>query len=99
MGRMVVSPHSDVAWLGPRRYWQALVAARVTSSDTSPQEKWVTNVAVAGHNSPTWTGAIHGTVPEAEIVGAAVVLLHTPPSGLTVHMVDASMIGAHLRRA
>ena len=45
-----------------------VVAARVTSSDASPQEEGVTNVA--GHGSPTWTGAIYGTVPEAEVVGA-----------------------------
>ena len=46
-----------------------------------------------------WTGAIRGTVPEAEIIGAAVYLLHTSPSSHTVHVVDASILGAHLRRA
>ena len=56
-------------------------------------------MAVASHGSPTWTGAIYGTVPEAEIIGAATYLLHTPPSACTVHVVDASIIGAHLRRA
>ena len=35
----------------------------------------------------------------AEIIGAAAYLLHTPPSACTVHVVDASIIGAHLRRA
>ena len=99
LGRVVVSPHSDVAWLEPCRYCWLPVAARVTSSDASPQEDGVTNVAVAGHGSPTWTGAIHGTVPEAEIIGAATFVLQTPPSGLAVHVVDASIIGAHLRRA
>ena len=56
-------------------------------------------MAVASHGSPTWTGAIRGTVAEAEIIGAAAYLLHTPPSACTVHVVDASIIGAHLRRA
>ena len=36
---------------------------------------------------------------EAEIIGAAAYLLHTPPSACTVQVVDASVIGAHLRRA
>ena len=56
-------------------------------------------MAVAFHLSPTWTGAIHGTFPEAEIVGAATFRLHMPPFGLAVHVVDLSIIGAHLRRA
>ena len=38
-------------------------------------------------------------VPEAEIIGAAAYLLHTPLSGHTVHVVDASIIGAHVHRA
>ena len=56
-------------------------------------------MAVASHGSPMWTGAIHGAVPEADIIGGAAYLLHTPPSACTVHVVDASLIGAHLRRA
>ena len=56
-------------------------------------------MAVASHGSPTWTGAIYGTVPEAAIIGAAAYLLHTPLSACTVHVVDASIIGGHLRRA
>ena len=99
LGRVVVNPHSDVAWLEPHRYCWMPVAAKVTSSDASAQEDGVTDVAVASHGSPTWTGAIRGTVPEAESIGAAAYLLHTPPSGLTVHVVDASIIGAQLRRA
>ena len=75
------------------------VATRVTSSDASPQGDDATNVAVASHGIPRWTGAIYGTVPEAEIIGAAAYLLHTPPSACTVHVVDASIIGAHLRMA
>ena len=75
------------------------VATKVTSSDASPQGDDATNVSVASHRIPTWTGAIYGTVPEAEIIGAAAYLLHTPTSACTVHMVDASVIGAHLRRA
>ena len=94
-----MSPHSDVAWLEPHRYCWVPVAAKVILSDDAPQEDGVTNVAVASHGSPTWTGAIRGTVPEAEIIGAAAYLLHTPPSGLLVHMVDASISGAQLRRA
>ena len=70
-----------------------------SSSDASPQGDEATNVAVASHGSPTWTGAIYGTVPEAEIIGAAAYPLHTPPSACTVHVVDASIIGAHLRMA
>ena len=99
LGRVVQSPHSDVAWLEPHRYCWVPVATKVTSSDASPQGDNATNVAVASHGSPTWTGAIYGTVPEAEIIGAAAYLLHTPPSACTVHVVDASIIGAHLRRA
>ena len=56
-----------------------------------------TNVAVAGHRSSTWTGTIHKTVPEAEIMGAAAFLLHTHPAGFSLHVVDATIIGAHLR--
>ena len=93
------SPHSDVAWLEPHRYCWVPVATKVTSSDASPQGDDATNVAVASHGVPTWTGAIYGTVPEAEIVGAAAYVLHTPPSACTVHVVDASIIAAHLRRA
>ena len=92
-------PHSDVAWLEPHRYCWVPAATKVTSSDASPQGDGATNVAVASHGSPTWTGAIHGTVPEAEIIGARAYLLHTPPLACTVHVVDASIIGAHLRRA
>ena len=99
LGKVTQSPHSDVAWLEPRRYYWVPVATKVTSSDVSPQGDEATNVAVASHGSPTWTGAIYGTVPEAEIIGAAEYLLHTPPSVCTVHVVDASIIGAHLRRA
>ena len=94
-----MSPHSDVAWLEPLRYCWVPAAAKVTSSYACPQEDGATNVAVASHGSPTWTGAIRGTVPEAEIIGAATYLLHVPPFGHTVHVVDASIIGAHLRRA
>ena len=86
-----MSPHWDVAW---RWQWR-----RITSCDASPQEDGVTSVAVASHGSRTWTGAIRGTVPEAEIIGAAAYLLHTPPSSHMVHVVDASIIGAHLRKA
>ena len=71
----------------------------VTSFDASPQGDDATNVAVASHGIPTWTGAIYGTVPEAEIIGAAAYLLRTPPFACTVHVVDVSIIGAHLRRA
>ena len=98
-GRVVQSPHSDVAWLEPRWYSWVPAAANVTSSDASPQRGGATNVAVANHGSPTWTGAIRGMVPEAETIEAAAYLIHTPPSGHTVHIVDASMIGAHMRRA
>ena len=99
LGKVTRSPHSDVAWLEPRRYCWVPVATKVTSSDASPQGDEATNVAVASHGSPTWSGAIYGTVLEAEIIGAAAYLLHTPPSACTVHVVDASIIGAHLRRA
>ena len=75
------------------------VATKVTSSDASPQGDEATNVAVASDGSPTWTSAIHGTVLEAEIISAVADLLHTPPSACTVHVVDASIIGAPLRRA
>ena len=53
LGRVVVSPHSDVAWLEPHRCCLVSVAAKVTSSDASPQEDQVTNVAVGSHGSPT----------------------------------------------
>ena len=99
LGKVVRSPHSDVAWLEPHQYCWVPAAATVPSSDASAQDDGATNVAVARHGSPTWTGAIPGTVPEAENIGAPAYLLHTPPCGLTVHVVDASIIGAHLRRA
>ena len=35
-GRVVSSPHSDVAWMEPHRYCWVPVAAKVTSSDASP---------------------------------------------------------------
>ena len=99
MGKVTQSPHSDVAWLEPLRYCCVPKATKVTSSDVSPQGDEATNVAMASHGSPTWTGAIHGTVMEADIISAAAYLLHTSPSACTVHVVDASIIGAHLRRA
>ena len=99
LGKVAQSPHSDVPWLEPRGYCWVPVATKVTSSDASPQGDEATNVAVASHGSRTWTGAMYGTVPEAEIIGAAAHLLHMPPSACTVHVVDASIIGAHLRRA
>ena len=99
LGKVVISPHWDVLWLEPRRYCSVPVEATVTSSDASPQEDRVTNVAVVSHDSPARTAAIRGTVPEAEIIGAAAYLLHTPPSSHTVNVVHASIIGAHLRRA
>ena len=94
-----MSPHLDVAWLEHRRYCWVPVAAKVTSPDSSAREDGVTNGAVASHGNPMWTGAIRGTVPKAEIIVAATYLLHTPPSSNTVHVVDASIMGAHLRRA
>ena len=97
LGRVVVSPHSDVAWLEPQTYCWVPVAAKVTSSDAPPWEDGVTNVAVASHGSPTWRDAMRGTVVEAEIVGADAYVL--PPSGLAVHVVDASIRGAQLRKA
>ena len=45
------------------------------------------------------TGVIRSRVPGLEIIRAAAYLLHTPPSGLMVHVVDASIIGEPLRRA
>ena len=99
LGKVTHSPHPDVAWLEPHRYCWVQAATKVTSSDASPEGDGATNVAVASHGSPTWTGAIRGTVLEAEIIGAAAYLLHNPPSACTVHVVDASIIGAHLRRA
>ena len=86
LGKVAQSPHSDVAWLEPHRYCWVPAATKVTSSDASPQGDGATNVAVASHGSPTWTGAIRGTVPEAEVIGAAAYLLHTPPSACTVHL-------------
>ena len=71
LGRVVQSPHSDVAWLEPHRYGWVPVATKVTSSDASPQGDDATNVAVASYGIPTWTAAIYGTVSEAEIIGAA----------------------------
>ena len=75
------------------------MAAKVTSSNASAQEDGVTNVAVASHGNPTWTGAIRGMVPEAEIIEAAAYLLHTPLSSHTVYVVDAYIMGAHPCRA
>ena len=94
-----MSPHSGVAWLEPHGYCWVPLAAKVTSFDASPQEDVVTNVAVASHGSPTWTDAIRGTLPGTEIIGSAAYTLPTPPSSHMVHVVDASIIGAHVRRA
>ena len=99
LGKVTQSPHSDVAWLEPHRYCWVPAATKVTSSDSSPQGDGANNVAMASHGSPTWRGAIRGTVPEAEIIGAAAYMLPTPSSACTVRVVDASIIGAHLRRA
>ena len=99
LGKVVQSPHSDVSWLEPHRYCWVPAATKVTSSDASPREDGATNVAVASYSSPTWTGAIRGRVPRAEIIRSAAYLLHPPLSDRTVHIVDASIIGAHLRRA
>ena len=99
LGKVTQSPHSDVAWLEPHRYCWVPAATKVTSSDASPQGDGATDVAVASHGSPTWPGVIRGMVPEALIICAAAYLLHTYPSACTVHVVDASIIGAHLRRA
>ena len=93
LGKVTQSPHSDVAWLESHRYCLLPAATKVTSSDASPHGDGATNVAVVSHGSPTWTGAIRGTVPEAEIIGAAAYLLHTPPSPCTVHVVDAPSLG------
>ena len=56
LGKVTQSPHSDVAWLEPRRYYWVPVATKVTSSDASPQGDEATNVAVA-------MGAPRGRVP------------------------------------
>ena len=71
LGRVVQSPHSDLAWLEPHRDCCVPTAANVTSSDPSPQEEGATNMAVLSHGSPTLKGAICGTVPAAEIIGGA----------------------------
>ena len=99
LGKVTQSPHSDLAWLKP--HWYCLVpgATKVTSSDASPQGDGATNVGVASHRSPIWTGAIRDMVPEADVIGAAAYLLPIPLSACTVHVLDASIIGAHLRRA
>ena len=91
-------PDSDEAWLEPHSYCWLPVAANVTSLDAPPEEDRVTNVEMASHGSPMWTGTIRGTVPEAEIIGAAAYVLLVPSSSNTVHVVDASIIGAHVRR-
>ena len=62
MGKVVHSPHLDVAWLEPHRYCWVPAATKLTSSDASPQEDGATHVAVASQGSPTWTGAIRATV-------------------------------------
>ena len=93
--RTVVSAHPDVAWLEPLMYYWVPVAAKVMSSDASPQEDGV----VASHGSSTRTDAICATVPETEIIGAVTYLLHAPPSSLTVHVVEPSItIVAQLRK-
>ena len=92
----VHSPYSDLVGLEPDRYYWVLAAAKGTSSDAPFEEDWVSNVEVATHNSRTWTGAICGKVLKAEIIEAPTFLLQTSP---VVHLVDASIIGAKLRRA
>ena len=56
-------------------------------------------MAVPDHSSPTWTATIPDALPKVEIVGAATFLLYTPPCGLAVHVVHASIIGTHPRKA
>ena len=53
LGRVMQSPHSEVAWLEPQRYCWVPVATKVTSSDASPQGDEATNAAVVSHGSPT----------------------------------------------
>ena len=93
LGRVVRNPQSDVAWLEPNRFCWVPAAPKVMSCDASSEEDGGTNVAVASHGYPTWTGAIRGTVPEAEIIEAAAYLPHTPPCGHTAHVGDTSIIG------
>ena len=68
LGRVITSSHCEVAWLEPRTYCLVPLGVWFTSSDASPQTAGVTNVAVAGRGGNTCTGAIHGTVPKAEIM-------------------------------
>ena len=42
--------------------------------------------------------AIHGTMPKAEILGPATSVRHTRPSEVSMRVLDATSIGAHLRR-
>ena len=99
LGKVTPSSHSDLAWLEPQRYCWVPAATKVTSSDCSPQGDGATNVAEASHGSPTWAVAIRCMVPETEVISAAAYLLNTPPSACTVHVMDSSITGAHLRRA
>ena len=52
LGRVVQSPHFDVAWLEPHWYCWVPVATKVTSSDASPKGDDATNVAVASPGIP-----------------------------------------------
>ena len=71
LGKVVRSPHSDVAWLEPRRYCWVPAAAKVTSSGASPAGR---RTHLRGNGEP-WQphvgGAIRGTVPGAAIIWAA----------------------------
>ena len=99
LGRVMQSPHSDVAWLEPRRYCWVPVATKVTSSDVSPLGDEATNVAVASHGSPTWTGAIYGSPGSGDRRRGGVPVAHAPVSvhgarGGCLHHWSASTKGA-----
>ena len=92
LGRVVQSPHSDVAWLEPHRYCWVPVATKVTSSDAFLRETTPQTWRWPATESPR--GRVPSTARSRRQRSSA--RRHTC---CTVHVVDASIMGAHLRRA
>ena len=88
---------TDVVWFSPNKFCWLLEddAASYTSLDASPQDAAMTNVAISSCAAPTWIGSSYGTVPDAEVLGSALAILHAFAPPKSFHAVDATVIGYH----
>ena len=98
LGDVKLDTTTQVATFEPRQYcWLAEVGNMcVTASDASPQAKGSTNLAVVRPGFPHWVGALYGTVPDAEVVGASLPITHAHPTMHHHHFVDAAIIIFHI---